>query len=111
MSDNFLQCKVFLHGKSAANSDLVIYSIRNERIANCSRIGFSVSKKIGGAIERNKIKRRLRAAVKPYLGMLNTEYDIIFIARGKIKGKSFQDVEKSVATLLKRTRLLNVLNK
>lgn len=103
--------RVYLRGKSAANAELVIYTIKQERIAACSRIGFSVSKKLGGAVERNKIKRRLRAAVRPYLGRLNPEFDIIFIARGKIKGKSFQDVEKSVAALLQRARLLNALNK
>jgi ribonuclease P protein component len=98
--------RIYQNGKSIADPYLVLYSNKTQN-QKAPRIGFSVSKKIGNAVVRNKIKRRLRAAVKPFLTDINKEYDIFFIARGKIKGKTYQDVEKSIGTLLKKARLLN----
>ncbi len=97
--------KAYHQGKSLTNSYLVMYSFRRPDNKE-SRIGFSVSKKLGKAFLRNKIKRRLREAAKLHLHELKTPFDIIFIARPKIKGISFKDVEKNMVALLERAHLL-----
>ena len=47
--------KVYKHGKSFANRNLVMYILDNK--SDSTRVGISVSKKVGNAINRNKIRR------------------------------------------------------
>jgi ribonuclease P protein component len=101
--------KIYKYGRSIADPYLVIYIFTREKkhFPGGPRIGFSVSKRLGSAVSRNKIKRKLRAALKPYLQFIQQDVDIIFIARQKIKGISFQDVEKSMENLLKKASLID----
>ena len=50
--------KVYKHGKSFANRNLVMYILDNK--SDSTRVGISVSKKVGNAINRNKIRRRIK---------------------------------------------------
>lgn len=105
--------KTYRYGQSRANAYLVLYFFphgEKTRALENPRIGFSVSKKLGNAVVRNKIKRRMRAAIKPYLQRIRPDVDIIFIARKKIKRISFSDVEKNMVYLLKKSRLLEQTN-
>lgn len=96
---------VYQRGKSFANKYLVIYIMKNKSKEN--RFGISVSKKIGKAIVRNKVKRRIREAYRLNIDeYLNGEsYDIIFIARNPSKDCSYKDIEKSVINLVKKAGL------
>ncbi len=96
---------IFTNGKSIADPYLVLYK-HNKTSGKYPRVAFAVSKKIGNAVVRNKIKRLLREGVRPYISQLDSNYDIIFVARAKIKGISLQDIEKSIAKLLTRAQLL-----
>lgn len=97
--------RTYSMGKSYATPFLVLYVKKRDGKGKSVRIGFSVSKRLGNAVVRNKLKRRLRAGIQPILHQINQEYDLIFIAREKIKGISFQDVEKNILNLLKRSNL------
>lgn len=60
---------------------------------NSLRVGFTVSKKIGNAIKRNKVKRRLRAAAREIMPKIaKTSYDYIIIARSQTFYSKFQDI-------------------
>ena len=64
------------------------------------RIGFSVSKKVGKAFMRNKVKRRLRAIIKDNLELLHPNTNYIFLAKPGIDTLSFNDIDKEVHFLI-----------
>ncbi|MGI6226989.1 MAG: ribonuclease P protein component [Peptococcales bacterium] len=92
--------------KSIADPYLVLY-IRKNHSQNNPRIGFSISKKLGKAHERNHLKRQLREIARKNLKSIKPGYDLIFIARQKISGKGYRDIEKSMEFLLKKGRIIN----
>ncbi len=100
--------KIYKQGRSIADSYLVLYfwPRAKKHFFSNPRIGFSVSRRLGSAIQRNKIKRKMRAALRPYLPLIRQDVDLIFIARLKIKGIPFQNVEKSIESLLKKAGLI-----
>jgi len=84
-------------------SDLVVMKALPNGLT-FSRYGFSVSRRVGGAVVRNRVKRQLREILR--LAPLEPGWDIMFIARPKVGGASFASVEKSVHGLLSRAGLL-----
>lgn len=70
------------------------------------RIGFSVSKKLGTAVTRNRIKRRMREAVTPLIPCIRGNVNVIFIAREPIKEAAFEDIRTTMQSLLQRAGLL-----
>ncbi len=84
---------------------VVLYFKQNRR--QKTRIGISVSKKIGGSVVRSRAKRILREAVRHHLGELVPGVDIILIARRAIKGIKSTEVEQSLVKLLGKYRLLD----
>ena len=74
---------VYRRGRSAANRHLVVYAFaRDDRPGDApARLGLSVSKKVGGAVERNRIKRLLREAFWAAAGELRPGHDFVIVAR------------------------------
>jgi len=97
--------RIYKKSQSLADSYFVLYFRKNN--SENIRIGFSISKKLGKAHERNLLKRQMREVARKNIGNITPGFDLIFIARQKIKGKSYQDVEKSMENLLKKGRLIN----
>jgi ribonuclease P protein component len=93
----------YKRGKSLANSFLVLIYRKNG--LDVSRVGFSVSKKYGNAVERNKIKRRLKEIYRHRIGQIKSGYDLIFVVRVGAKGASFKRLENQLVNLLKRAVL------
>ncbi len=96
---------VFNHGKSTANRQFVIYILKKNNQANF-RIGLSVSKKIGNAVTRNRIKRLIREAFKEIKAELPTNYDFVIIARKPTANMDFHQVKSSIIHILKLAKLL-----
>lgn len=97
--------KVYKHGKSFANRNLVMYILENK--SDSTRVGISVSKKVGNAINRNKIRRRIKESYRLNVDTsVKCGYDIVFIARVAIKDTNYQDIEKSMNHLIKKAELL-----
>lgn len=71
-----------------------------------SRFGFSVNSRIGRAVVRNRIKRRLREGVRLRMEQIPPGWDIIFIARRPIGSADYQQIEAACARLLRRAQLL-----
>lgn len=73
------------------------------------RVGFSVSKKVGNSVQRNRVKRRLRAALDMFLPSLQPGYNLIFVARAAILDEPFPSLCAQVARLLEKAGLLVIV--
>lgn len=71
------------------------------------RIGFSISHKVGKAVVRNKIKRRLKNGLIPVMNHIDNGYNYIFIAREKAAEITYSELINSAIYLLKKAKLYN----
>jgi ribonuclease P protein component len=72
--------RVYRQGRSVANRHLVLYTFPNAATER-PRLGLSVSRKVGGAVERNKVKRLLREAFSHAENELLSGQDVVVVAR------------------------------
>ena len=72
--------RVYRSGRSTANRHLVLYTFPNPATKR-PRLGLSVSRKVGGAVERNRLKRLLREAFAQAEPELRAGHDVVLVAR------------------------------
>jgi ribonuclease P protein component len=90
-------------GRSWADRPLVLATRRNG--LGVTRFGFIIGKRIGNAVVRNKIKRRLREISR--LTELQEGWDVVFIARTEAASADYQMLSNSARELFRRARVLN----
>lgn len=78
--------RVYRDGSSHATRYLVLYTFpRKDEEREEVRLGVSVNRKVGGAVERNKVKRTLREAFWDLADRLPPRHDFVIVARAEIK--------------------------
>jgi ribonuclease P protein component len=83
--------RLYAKGKSATSPYMVLYCRPNKLGMN--RVGITVSAKLGKAVVRNRLRRRLREVYRLNEDRLSPGYDIILVARGRVKTAVFRDLE------------------
>ena len=94
-------------GKSYAHPLLVlaVYS-RNEPSALApSRFGIAARRSLGNAVQRNRVRRRLRAAMHSRLPALRSGWDVVLIARKPLMEAGFNELQSALDQLLRRANL------
>jgi ribonuclease P protein component len=91
-------------GKSYAHPLIVLVVTPNDSLA--LRIGFSAGRSVGGAVQRNRSKRVLRAILHGLLTEIGTGWDLIFLARHGLSEATFDHTSLAVKELLRRARLI-----
>lgn len=92
--------KVYTKGKSAANRYLVLYKFPNKESER--RFGFSISKKVGKAVCRNRLRRILKEICRLNLERFPDGYDFIFIVRQSASDQEYRQLEKHVWHVLEK---------
>ena len=88
---------VYRKGHSCACRNLVLLLAPGRE----KKVGFSVSKKVGNAVTRNKVRRRLRECFRPHLGDVKTGL-YVFVARPSAAQAAFEELRKDVRYLLRK---------
>jgi len=95
--------KAYARGRSYVTDLIVVYVLPTG--LDTTRVGFSVSKKTGKSVVRNRIKRLLREAVRAHLADMPVGYDLVIVARRKAAGLTLEDALAAFARVLEKTSI------
>ena len=92
--------RLYARGKSTADFCLAVYAIKKKPGLN--RLGITVSVKVGCAVVRNRVRRRIKEAYRLNEHRFLNGMDIVIVARIKAAEVNYFQIEKSVVNLIKK---------
>ncbi len=104
LKKNYEFRRLYNKGKSAATPYVVVYVKRTGRDTN--RLGITVSNKIGKAVVRNKVRRRLREIYRLHEGEMQRGLDLVFVARGRSVDATYAQLEQAVLKACKQLKVM-----
>ena len=96
---------VYKSGEHYSGEHIVLYTASSK--TKNIKVGLAVTKKVGHAVVRNKIRRRLREIIKKQLPNLKQNYNIIVVARENVTEASFEQLNLEFDKLIKKAKLKN----
>ncbi|MEX2783993.1 ribonuclease P protein component [Streptococcus sp. H49] len=93
---------IFDHGENVANRRFVVYRLAKQQ--QHFRAGISVGKKIGNAVIRNAVKRKIRHALMEFQSHLASD-DFVVIARKGVESLDYHEIKKNLRHVLKLAKL------
>lgn len=104
VKENYEFRRIYRKGKTAVSPYLVLYCQKNRQ--GKTRLGITVSTKLGKAVIRNRVRRRLREIWRLHRDVLQPGWDIILVARGRAVRSSYQKLDRAYLRALQETGLL-----
>ena len=104
LNKNYEFKRLYNKGKSAASKCVVVYCMRNNKAEN--RLGITVSTKLGGAVQRNRIRRRLKEIYRINEHKLLMGHSIVLVARQRSRYAGWRELESSVLYLFGKLGLV-----
>lgn len=98
LKENHLFRRLYSKGKSATASTLAVYVRPNRRKKN--RLGLTVGTKVGKAVCRNRVRRRIREAYRIHEDRMEPGFDIVVVARTRAAFVSYAELERDLLRLL-----------
>jgi ribonuclease P protein component len=89
---------VYQQGRKHFSGNMIAFYRESGRTTG-PRVGFTVGKVLGGAVERNRIRRRMRAAVRRHLGELIRPLDLVLHPRKSVLTIEFAELEMEIVQL------------
>lgn len=98
MKENHLFRRLYAKGKSAVSPTLAVY-VRKNRLGY-TRLGLTVGTKVGKAVRRNKVRRRIREAYRIHEGQMSPGWDMVVVARVRAAYAPYAELERDLLRLL-----------
>ncbi len=96
--------RVRREGKSFAHPLIVLIVKQND--LDHSRFAVAAGRSVGNAVQRNRAKRRLRAAIRTLVPRLEPGWDAVILARHPLSQAFFQDLQEALQSCFQRARIL-----
>lgn len=96
--------RLYSRGKHFAGGYVVVYAMKNRMGIN--RLGLTAGKSVGNAVRRNRAKRLIRESYRMMEKKLGFGYDFVIVARGRIDGKTLEQVSRDLAYVMKKIEIL-----
>ena len=96
--------RIYRKGRSAVSGGVVVYCLKNRK--GMSRLGVTVSTKLGHAVVRNRVRRRLREIYRLHETQFLPGYDIVVVVRGRAMDAPYRELEQAYLSLAEKLSLL-----
>ena len=105
LKKNYEFRRLYTKGKSAATGNIVVYCRKSRCPGN--RLGLTVGTKVGKAVVRNRVRRRLREIYRTNEHRLADGYDVVIVGRARSRDAKYGVLESDFLSLCGRLGILN----
>lgn len=105
LKENYMFRRLYHRGNSAVNAYLVLYVRRNGSQKN--RVGITVTGKLGGAVQRNLLRRRLREIYRTNEACFQPGWDLVVVARTRAMTAEYAKLQRAYLSLAGKLNILN----